>query len=101
MLNFSFFSARDIVKRHRDVRVRVLVMVFFYNFGFVFFSYNQRLTYDAIAGAAGLRSATVDVKIGVTAGAPLTQDSGRRVYDVHEMRVRGVEVSGPVVGRIK
>lgn len=37
----------------------------------------------------------------MSAGAPLAEDAGRRVYDVHEMRVRGIEVPGPVVAHIE
>lgn len=37
----------------------------------------------------------------MAAGAPLAQDPGRRVYDVHEMRVRRVEIPGPVVTHVK
>jgi len=67
---------------------------------YVFFIH-KRLTYEAVAGATGLRSTAVHVEVGVTAGPPLAEDAGRGVYDVHEMRVRGVEVSGPVVAHVK
>jgi len=59
------------------------------------------LTYDAVAGATGLRSAAVNVKIGVSARAPLTQNARRRVYDVHEMSVRGIEVPRSVVAHVE
>lgn len=48
------------------------------------------LTYNAVAGATRLRRAAVHVEIGVTAGTPLPQYTSRRVYDVHEVRVRRV-----------
>lgn len=59
------------------------------------------LTYDAVAGATRLRSASIYVEIGVSAGAPLTQDARRRVYDVHEMSVRGIKVPGSVVAHVE
>lgn len=37
----------------------------------------------------------------MTAGTPLPQDAGRRVYDVHEVRVRRVQVPGPVVAHVE
>lgn len=37
----------------------------------------------------------------MTAGAPLAQDARRRVYDVHEMRVRGIEIPGSVVAAVE
>lgn len=37
----------------------------------------------------------------MAAGTPLSQDPGRRVYDVHEVRVGGVQVSGPVVAHVE
>lgn len=59
------------------------------------------LTYNAVAGATRLRSAAVHVEVGVAAGTPLAQDTSRRVYDVHEMRVCRVEISGPIVAHVK
>lgn len=59
------------------------------------------LTYNAVAGATRLRRAAVHVEIGVTAGTPLPQDAGRRVYDVHEVRIRRVQVPGPVVAHVE
>lgn len=61
----------------------------------------KRLTYEAVAGATGLRCTAVHVEVCVTAGSPLAEHAGRGVYDVHEMRVRRVEVSGPVVAHVK
>jgi len=37
----------------------------------------------------------------VSAGAPLTQNARRRVYDVHEMCIRGIEVPGSVVAHVE
>lgn len=37
----------------------------------------------------------------MAAGPPLAQDTGRRVYDVHEMRVRRVQVPGLVVALVE
>lgn len=59
------------------------------------------LTYDTVAGATGLRSATINIKIGVSARAPLTQYACCRMYDVHEMSVRGIKVPGSVVAHVE
>lgn len=37
----------------------------------------------------------------MTTGTPLAQNSGRCVYDVHKVRVRRIQVPGPVVVHVK